>query len=112
GRAGRGRGARDGPQRGPRPRAGDRPRHRALPARLHHGRRRVTDPKLAVATDNGRYYRDPAGGPDLISVTNVIDTCVNKPVLVPWAAKVTAEYVMANLPTIVRRSLRERDEVM
>lgn len=72
----------------------------------------MTDPKLAVATDRGRYYRDPAGGPDLISVTNVLDTVINKPVLVPWAAKVTAEYVMANLPTIVRRSLKERDQVL
>lgn len=72
----------------------------------------MTDPKLAVATDRGRYYSDPAGGPALISVTNVLDTVVNKPVLVPWAAKVTAEYVMANLPTIVRRSLRERDDVL
>jgi hypothetical protein len=72
----------------------------------------MTDPKLAVATERGRYYKDPGGGPDLISVTNVIDACVNKPVLVPWAAKVTAEYVMANLPTIVRRSLREKDQVI
>ncbi|MFF5451831.1 hypothetical protein ACFY40_11400 [Streptomyces sp. NPDC012950] len=57
----------------------------------------MTDPKWAVATERGRYYRDPAGGPDLISVTNVLGTGVNKSfALVPWGAGLVADAVIAN----------------
>jgi len=56
----------------------------------------VTSPRLAKATDRGRYYSDPAGGPDLISVTNVLDTAVHKHALIPWAVKLTTEWVLDN----------------
>ncbi|MET9142396.1 hypothetical protein [Streptomyces sp. NPDC004042] len=69
----------------------------------------MTDPKWAVATERGRYYRDPAGGPDLVSVTNVIDTAVNKSAaLVPWGVKLTVEHVLDNITSIARRVLIDR----
>lgn len=46
-------------------------------------------PKHAVPTKKGRYYQ--RDGERFISVTNVIDTCVNKPALVGWAARTVAE---------------------
>ncbi|MEU0940366.1 hypothetical protein [Embleya sp. NPDC005971] len=52
----------------------------------------MTDPFWARATDHGRYYQDPATGELLPSVTNVIGTCVAKERLIPWAAKITAEW--------------------
>jgi hypothetical protein len=58
----------------------------------------VTNPKHARDTARGRYYSDPAGGPDLVSVTNVLDTSVNKSMaLVPWGVKLTVEHVLDNL---------------
>jgi hypothetical protein len=55
----------------------------------------VTQPRHARDTERGRYYTDPAGGPALVSVTNVIDTAVNKSMaLVPWGVKVTVEYIL------------------
>lgn len=66
-------------------------------------------PKHSRDTDKGRYYGDPQGGPQLISVTNVLDTAVAKPVLTKWAAKVVAEYAMDSLPTLVKMSRRDRD---
>lgn len=54
----------------------------------------MTSPKLAIATDQGRFYTDPRTGELYPSVTNIIDRCVNKPVLVPWAAKITAEHIL------------------
>lgn len=57
----------------------------------------MTNPKHAHETDNGRYYEDPAGGPDLVSVTNVLDTAVQKHALIPWAVKLTVEHVLDNL---------------
>lgn len=69
----------------------------------------MTSPKHARETERGRYYTDPAGGPDLVSVTNVIDTAVNKShALVPWGVKLTVEYVLDNLTTIARRILTDR----
>lgn len=67
----------------------------------------MTGPKNAVATDRGRYYRDPAGGPDLISVTNVLSTAVHKPALVPWGAGLVADAVIANPIDIARRARTE-----
>lgn len=74
----------------------------------------MTDPRHAVATERGRYYRDPAGGPDLISVTNALSS-IAKPALIPWAAGMTADAVIAapiatarrarNEPTVLRREL-------
>lgn len=70
----------------------------------------MTDPKYAHATDNGRYYEDPAGGPDLVSVTNVLDTSVNKTrALMPWAVKVTLEWIFEHRMEVARRALTDRD---
>jgi hypothetical protein len=63
----------------------------------------VTDPKWAVATERGRYYRDPAGGPDLISVTNVLSH-IAKPALLPWAAGLAADQVIAHPIATARRA--------
>ncbi|MGO4630546.1 hypothetical protein AB4225_06315 [Streptomyces sp. 2RAF24] len=65
----------------------------------------MTDPKWAVATERGRYYRDPAGGPDLISVTNVLGAGVNKSfALVPWGAGLVADRVIGDPIHIARRA--------
>jgi hypothetical protein len=70
----------------------------------------MTDPKYAHATDNGRYYQDPAGGPDLVSVTNVLDTSVNKTrALAPWAVKVTLEWIFEHRMEVARRAITDRD---
>ncbi|MGW1587282.1 hypothetical protein [Streptomyces sp. NPDC002386] len=66
----------------------------------------MTDPKWAVATERGRYYTDPAGGPDLISVTNALGS-IHKPALVPWAAGMTADAVIADPITTARRARTE-----
>ncbi|MFD7661014.1 hypothetical protein [Streptomyces sp. NPDC059788] len=69
----------------------------------------MTAPRRAFDTDNGRYYTDPAGGPDLVSVTNVIDTAVNKSrALVPWGVKLTVEHVLDNVMSIVSRVVADR----
>ncbi|WP_431784379.1 hypothetical protein [Streptomyces chumphonensis] len=68
----------------------------------------MTDPRHAVATERGRYYTDPAGGPDLISVTNVTGTCVNKSfALVPWGAGLVADHVIAHPIETARRARQE-----
>jgi hypothetical protein len=71
----------------------------------------VTDPKLAHDTDNGRYYTDPAGGPDLVSVTNVLDTSVHKHALIPWAVKLCVEWTLDNLAEVSRRVVTDRTEL-
>lgn len=66
----------------------------------------MTTPKLAVATDQGRYYADPNpafDGAMYPSVTNVLSV-ISKPALVPAAAKEVAEYAMASLPRLVKAS--------
>lgn len=63
----------------------------------------MTSPRHATDTDRGRYYTHPVTGQQLVSVTNVLGTCVAKQALVPWAAKVAAEYAVEHLPTLVRR---------
>lgn len=69
----------------------------------------MTDPKHAHDTDNGRYYTDPAGGPDLVSVTNVLGTSVNKSfALVPWGVKLTVEWVLDNRMEVARRAITDR----
>lgn len=69
----------------------------------------MTDPKYAKQTERGRYYSDPAGGPDLVSVTNVIDTAVNKSMaLVPWGVKVTLEYALDRWPVLTDRVTDDR----
>ncbi len=72
----------------------------------------MTSPRHAEATAQGRYYTHPTTGQRLVSVTNVLSTGVAKPALVPWAAKVTAEHVMNNLPSIVARSRTDREGVL
>ncbi|MYT56916.1 hypothetical protein GTW29_09285 [Streptomyces sp. SID7834] len=67
----------------------------------------MTDPRHAVATERGRYYRDPAGGPDLISVTNITGSSVHKPALVPWGAGLVADHVIAHPIEIARRARTE-----
>ncbi|RLL66964.1 hypothetical protein [Streptomyces sp. Z26] len=66
----------------------------------------MTDPKHAIATDRGRYYRDPAGGPDLISVTNALGA-IHKPALVPWASGLVADAVVADPISTARRARTE-----
>lgn len=66
----------------------------------------MTEPKWARDTDRGRYYTDPAGGPDLISVTNALSS-IAKPALVPWAAGLTADAVIAEPIATARRARTE-----
>jgi hypothetical protein len=72
----------------------------------------VTDPKHAHDTDNGRYYQDPAGGPDLVSVTNVLSAGVAKFALVPWAVKLTAEHCVDHRLDVARRALKDREQLL
>lgn len=71
----------------------------------------MTQPKLAHATDNGRFYRDPKTGDMLISVTNVLDKGLGLkgPALQGWAVKTTVEFVWENLPRLVTAA-RKPDE--
>jgi hypothetical protein len=72
----------------------------------------VTNPKHARETTHGRYYEDPAGGPDLVSVTNVLDTSVNKSMaLVPWGVKLTVEYVLDRWNVLTGRVTDDRTEL-
>ncbi|MFB6875710.1 hypothetical protein [Streptomyces sp. NPDC056323] len=66
----------------------------------------MTDPRHAVATERGRYYTDPAGGPDLISVTNALSS-IAKPALVPWGAGLVADHVIGNPIVTARRARTE-----
>ncbi|MFC8583340.1 hypothetical protein ACFUGD_02005 [Streptomyces sp. NPDC057217] len=72
----------------------------------------MTSPKLARDTERGRYYSDPAGGPDLVSVTNVLGTAIAKQALIPWAVKLTVEHILANLPSITLRLATEAAAVV
>lgn len=63
----------------------------------------MTSPKHAHDTNRGRYYQHPTTGQPLVSVTNVLGTCIAKQALIPWAAKIAAEYALDNLPTLARR---------
>ncbi|MEV5443517.1 hypothetical protein AB0N23_13410 [Streptomyces sp. NPDC052644] len=72
----------------------------------------MTQPRHARDTERGRYYSDPAGGPDLVSVTNVLGTAVSKPALVPWAVKLTVEHVLEHLPSITLRLVTDRAAVV
>lgn len=72
----------------------------------------MTQPRHARDTERGRYYSDPAGGPDLVSVTNVLDTAINKRALVPWAVKLTVEHVLTHLPSITLRLVTDRTAVV
>jgi hypothetical protein len=70
----------------------------------------MTSPRHAEATALGRYYTHPETGEQLISVTNALSVGCAKPALVPWAAKIAAEYAMDQLPSLVARSRTENRE--
>lgn len=70
----------------------------------------MPDPRHAVATERGRYYRDPAGGPDLISVTNALGS-ISKPALVPWGAGLVADHVIS-APIVTARRARTEPTVL
>lgn len=61
----------------------------------------MTEPKFAQnMPGKGRWYVHPHTGEMWPSVTNVLDTAVSKPALVPWAAKAVAEKAMRELPLL------------
>lgn len=60
------------------------------------------DPLVRVATRG--YYRDPATGQRLKSVTTILTQGVPKEALIRWSANYTAETALANLPRLVRAS--------
>lgn len=68
----------------------------------------MTDPKHAIDTGNGRYYKDPAGGPDLVSVTNVLGTAVEKESLRWWAAGLAANWAADHRIEFARRARADR----
>lgn len=56
----------------------------------------MTAPTLAVQTPDGRrIYRHPITGEEVPAVSTVIGM-INKPFLVPWAAKMAAQYAVDN----------------
>lgn len=69
----------------------------------------MTQPKRAIATDQGRYYTHPVTGELLISVTNVLSEAMAKPALVPWAAKASNDAAWSALPRMVAAMLRPLD---
>lgn len=57
----------------------------------------MTQPKLAVQKPDGtRVYRHPVTGEEFPAVSTVIGAGVAKPFLVPWAAKMAAQYAIDN----------------
>lgn len=70
----------------------------------------MTSPRHAEATAKGRYYHHPETGEALISVTNILSVAMAKPALIPWAAKIAAEWAMDHLTTLVFRSRTEDRE--
>ncbi|MCW2831114.1 MAG: hypothetical protein JWP31_1806 [Aeromicrobium sp.] len=66
----------------------------------------MTNPTYAQnIPGKGRWYVHPQTGEMWPSVTNVLDTAVSKPALVPWAAKAVAEKAMRELPLITASML-------
>lgn len=72
----------------------------------------MTSPRRAESTAKGRYYRHPVTAASMISVTNVISTCVAKPALVPWAAKIAATWAVEQWPALTARMRTDRDGVL
>ena len=70
----------------------------------------MTSPRHAEATAKGRYYSHPQTGEQLISVTNVLSVSCAKPALVPWAAKIAAEWAIEHLPSLVKMSRTDPDQ--
>lgn len=70
----------------------------------------MTSPRQAEATAQGRYYTRPGDdAATLISVTNVLSVGCAKPALVPWAAKIAAEYAIENQGALMVKSRTDRD---
>lgn len=70
----------------------------------------MTDPRHAFEREGqGRYYRHPVTGEELVSVTNALSNGMAKYGLPLWYAKNAAEYAMENLPTLVQRSRTDRE---
>lgn len=68
----------------------------------------MTEPKYAKNVPGvGRWYFHPETGEKWPSITNVLDTAVAKPALVPWAAKVTEVKARDSLPRYVAYSRKE-----
>ena len=61
-----------------------------------------------ITLNHKRYY-NLHDGTKLPSVTTILSTALNKPALVGWAAKTVAEEALAQLPTLVKMSRRDRD---
>ena len=70
----------------------------------------MTSPRHAEATALGRYYSHPQTGEQLISVTNVLSVSCAKPALVPWAAKIAAEWAVENLGALIKTSRTDPDQ--
>jgi hypothetical protein len=71
----------------------------------------VTAPKLATSTPSGRVYTHPVTGEQVPSVTTVIGV-LDKPALVPWAAKMAAEYADKQWALLSELSSMERIELI
>jgi hypothetical protein len=70
----------------------------------------MTNPRQAEATALGRYYTRPGeDAANLISVTNVLSVGCAKPALVPWAAKIAAEYAIERQGALMAKSRTDRD---
>lgn len=72
----------------------------------------MTSPRHAEATALGRYYTRPGTGEQLISVTNVLSVSCAKPALVPWAAKVCAEWSVEHLGRLFRMARTNPDDAI
>lgn len=57
-------------------------------------------PLAATTTPRGRAYVDPVSGQAFPSVTTILNAWRSKPFLVPWAAKLAAEYAVDNRATV------------
>lgn len=71
----------------------------------------MTDPKLATSTASGRVYTHPVTGEQVPSVTTIIGV-LDKPALVPWAAKMAAEYADKQWTLLSELSSVERIELI
>lgn len=67
-------------------------------------------PKTAIPTKKGRFYTDPNdANARYVSVTNVLDTAMNKPALVGWAAKTVAQAAVSSLVHVTRMARVDHD---
>lgn len=71
----------------------------------------MTSPPLARTTKYGRVYEHPRTGEIAISVTTAMKS-LDKPALVPWAAKMAAEYAVKNWDTLAALGPEERVDLI